>query len=155
MPQTSYTTNPVAALEGMREPNFGDVLLSRNLQDAAGVGFGRLIAQHATVANGAAALAASGDIVKALGFTVRTQLKTTRTPAYAQYDEVAMLRRGRIWLTVIDDTASMVVPYVVYSGANAGLIQTASAGATQIEGIKVLVGALAGNLALVEVNLPA
>lgn len=169
MPQTSFVKTPAAALYGQLADFAGNLdVLSAVVEGASGIDAGRAViigAQAGTAAAAgsaihsrtAKAVSGSGDIAILAGFTVRPFVVEPRNPLFSQYDQVGVVRRGRIWLTCIDDMTG-VAPgtgniYIQYSGANAGLPQAASTTAAQCAALKLLIGGGAGLIGLFEVNL--
>jgi hypothetical protein len=169
MPQTSFTKTPAAALYGQLADFAGNMdTLSAVVETVAGIDAGRAVLIGAQAGTAAAAgssihsrtvkaVSASGDIAVLAGFTIRPFVTEPRNPLFSQYDPVAVLRKGRIWLTCIDDMSG-VVPgttniYIQYSGANAGLPQAASTTAAQCANLALLIGGTAGALGLFEVAL--
>lgn len=152
--QTVYSQNPVLAQEGMLYAADFAKKTSRSLTDAAGIGAGRFVKSGAVIGNDCAAFTTTGDFALCLGVTIRNMSKMPTTPFYVQYDDVALLQFGDIWMTCVDDmrTAAGVV-HVVTSGANAGLPQLAATGADLAVGVQCLQGGNVGALGLFRVNL--
>lgn len=82
------------------------------------------------------------------------QLKATSEGEYKDKQAVNVLRKGRIWVRVnanitVDDPA-----YFVYTGADAGKFRNDNTDADRVPGGEFRSSANAGELAVIEINLP-
>lgn len=164
IPQTSYEYAPAAAVAGQLASTGFDVSTTSGIAETA-IGAGAFVASG--TANGQVKIpAASGDVTGKIRGVARYQVAKEPVgpiggpflPNFKIGDAVPVLRRGPIWVPVAEaDVADDAVPYVIFSGDNAGSIRgTANADAVQPSNgaVRVLKGASAGGLALVELNLP-
>lgn len=89
------------------------------------------------------------------GFTIYNASQAANAAeGYLEKQAVSVLRRGRIWLEAQGDVVSDGEIFVIDTGADAGKIRGDNTDATLIGSCVCLKGALAGALALVEINLP-
>lgn len=95
--QTTYLDNMAVAFNGMIANTEPNNLISRNVETAAGIGFGVPVIQG-TADQGCAVVAASTDEI--VGITVRDQSVDGDT--FAQYDSALLMREGVLWVTVTD-----------------------------------------------------
>jgi hypothetical protein len=93
--QTSYSETVDQAVAGQIGNMVSSVLVSRTVEDAAGVAFGLPVAQGSED-EGVIAYAGA-DFV---GITVRERSVDPSAPnKFAQYDNARVLRKGAIWVT--------------------------------------------------------
>lgn len=111
--QTSYSETMTAGLEGMiAESDGGENIISRTIEDAAGIGFGKI----AVVGEAGGVVAPTeGGIFE--GITVRTQAIADGASAHAQYDTVSLLRRGVIWVVAGEAVTAGAKAYWTADGA--------------------------------------
>lgn len=154
--QTSFSRFPDIAREGMLADGGPRIdKIGKILTDAAGIGPGRLVKAGTVYGKSCAALTATGDVEKALGFTM-LELNRVST-LFAQKDDLNIVRSGRIWLVCVDDMSAVQegsAVHVVYSGSDAGRPQLSGVGADIAPFLTVLEGNTAGLLGLFEISLP-
>lgn len=98
--QTTYSSTISAARAGMIANTEPNVLISRTVETAAGVGFGVPV-QKGTNDDGCVIMASGATEV--LGITVRQRNANPETPdKYAQYESARLMRKGVLWVTVTD-----------------------------------------------------
>ena len=94
--QTSYPEEIRAAVEGMVADAGLKTVISRNVETAAGVGFGRAVVQGADD-GGIIVPTATGGVFR--GITVRdATLPQSSADTYQQNDEAALMVTGVIWV---------------------------------------------------------
>lgn len=133
--QTSYTETMRPAVAGMianEEPN---VLISRTIESAGGVGFGKIVQQGASD-NGCVSDLDTTDMdeFRYLGITVRERSinpENTNGDQFAQRDSVRIMRKGVIWVAVAgavtagtDVTVTLATGVLGSAAPNAGTIVT-------------------------------
>lgn len=153
--QTSFSQNPSAAIEGMLDENIAHpVVLSRVLEDAAGIGAGRVVQNGTSIGTQCKALTATGQ--EPLGITVLDLAIEPATPRFTQKDDLGLLTNGIIWLTCVDDMRAVDSGpvYVCFSGANAGLPQASAVGGDLAPYLTCLQGGNTGAVGKFKVNLP-
>ncbi|WP_052248764.1 structural cement protein Gp24 [Leisingera sp. ANG-Vp] len=148
--QTNYSDNMAAALAGMIANSEPNVLISREVEAAAGLGFGVPVIQG-TSDNQCDAVSASTDSV--IGITVRDQSTTDDT--FAQNESALLMRKGVIWVTVTDaggvsagDEIWVKVADGTFSNTDEG-----SDGSIKLAGCRWETSAANGALAKIRVNL--
>lgn len=154
--QTSFSKFPDVAREGMRADGGLYDAISKVLTDAAGIGPGRLVKAGTEYGSSCAALTATGDVENGLGFTEFDFSKEPTTPHHELGDRIRIVRKGRIWLTCVDDMSAVAegsIVHVVYSGSDAGRPQLSGVGADLCEFLRLLKGGAASALGLFEINL--
>lgn len=106
--QSSYSENIRPALEGMIANTEPNKLISRNVETAAGIGFGKVVQQGADADGCISDLNTSAMTAQTfLGITVRERSVRPETPnLFAQYESARIMREGVIWVT----TAATVAP---------------------------------------------
>jgi len=149
--QTTYTASPVAGIPGMLYDMMPSVdILSSTWGNATGCDIGDfatyLAAETVELPDAAADVTANGR-----GFVIYQPHRVAAQ--IARYEQVSLLRRGRIWLFCVDLIAANAPIYVRRDGTNNGKLYAASTGASLLPGIKCLVGAAAGGTGLFEVDL--
>lgn len=98
--QTTYTENMRVAVAGMIANMEPVTLISRNVETAAGIGFGKVV-QQGTRDEGCIVDLTGFDADKYLGITVRERSVRPETPdLFAQYESARIMRKGVIWVTV-------------------------------------------------------
>lgn len=157
MPQTSYSAAPGAAnLPGMKRTDPNDLVGSGVVQTAAGVYAGRFVKRGTSPTDSIAVLAAAGDVVKICGVTLLELTRLPAAPTFARYDLASYLKKGLVYMTCVGAIAQDAIPFIIYSGANAGLPSVDAAGGTakQISGVRCIVGAADGAAGLFELDTP-
>lgn len=163
IPQITYDVFPKAALAGqLADTAIGTMTESRVAE--AELSAGRFVVSGTS--SGQVKLPASGAEVtnKLRGVALYRGVKEARGPIGGPYDpqfgpmdSVPVGRTCRVWVPVVAaDIADDAVPYIVFSGGDAGCIRGTSDAAAQAapSGVKVAIGAAVGGVALVELNLP-
>lgn len=98
--QTSYSENIRAAVEGMIANMESVNLISRNVETAAGIGFGVPVAQG-TEDNGCVVVDGTTDAV--VGITCRERsVRPITGDDFNQYDSARLMTKGVVWVTVTD-----------------------------------------------------
>lgn len=167
--QTSVNFNPDVAIEGMVSRTSPVRTRDRVCNVTAGVQNGRLVVQDTR--DGQCRLpAAPADIAKAIGIA---PYRATQMPAwppgtlsvhYPKGQTIGAISGGRVWVKVEADVAAFGSVFVRYT-VRGGLNQLGAFGPTAdtvaavdyaglLAGAVYLTSATAGNLALVELNLP-
>lgn len=148
--QTTYSDYMADAYHGMIADTAPNNLVSRTVEDAAGIGFGVPVTQG-TEDNECAAISASTDEI--LGITVRTPDQESET--IDQYDSALLLRSGVMWVTVTDaggvapgDPVWVLVADGTFSNADAG-----SSGSIRINDARWETTGANGALARIRVDL--
>jgi len=126
--QSSYNQNQRPAVEGMIANTEPKLLISRTIEDATGVGFGKVVQQGSADETCTADLATSAmDAFKFLGVTVRDRSVRPETPnKFAQRESVQIMRKGVIWVTVAGAVAAGTDVTVTLA---TGVLGSASVGA--------------------------
>ena len=157
--QTTYDNVPPIAMVGMlADSSPARECVTRNCEDTAGLQPGLLVREGSRQPF-CRAFAATGNIPFLAGCTQYDASAAPGAPHIPQYTPTAILRKGRIWVSpegVVTDNMDAV--YVVHSGANAGRIRadanTAAATLIPFGRVKVIIGAAADGLAMIEINIP-
>jgi len=98
--QTSYSERISAARVGQIANTEDCVLISRNVETAAGIAFGLPVMQGAAE-DGVVILA--GGATNIVGITVRERSVNPDFPSgFQQYESARLMRRGVLWVTVTD-----------------------------------------------------
>lgn len=156
IPQTTMTQFPAVALEGMVADMRSAVIVSKLATVAIPVGRGVV---KATAWDLCKLPALGTDITNLFqGVAILNSMREPGVPHYAINSAVSVLRRGAIWLLAEGDVTDEG-PVFIVNGSGAGTPgklrgDANTAAATQVTAAKVLKGATAGSLALVEFNLP-
>ena len=151
--QTTYLTEMAAAYNGMIANTEPNVLISREVETSAGIGFGVPVIQG-TADNQVDVVSASTDDV--VGITVRDQsVDPSSADTFAQYDTALLLRKGVMWVTVTDaggvaagDDVWVLVSNGTFSNADAG-----TSGSLKLTGSRWESSAANGALAKIRFNL--
>ncbi|UXY55381.1 structural cement protein Gp24 [Pseudomonas tohonis] len=94
--QTNYSENIRRAVPGMLVDMIPKTLLSRTIEDSAGVGFGIAVCQG-TQDKGVRKF--NGDFVgKFVGITVRERSLNAEADGFKQYDSVRVITKGAVWV---------------------------------------------------------
>ena len=158
MPQMSISADPQVAFEGqIAYPMLPRVVVTRFVQDPAGIGFGIACVRAAdqTVKRGTA----TGDITNTFeGFAVRQEVRETNGAGYSDKDPIPVLRRGYIWVAVEGAVTEEGPVYVrtAASGGNTTIgavrADADSANATLVPNAKFITSTTGAGLAIVEVK---
>lgn len=95
--QTNYLDKMAAAFAGMIADTGPNDLFSRNVETAAGIGFGVPV-QQGTSDDQCKVMAAGAT--SCMGISVRDQ--SAVGDKFAQYDSALLMRKGPLWVTVTD-----------------------------------------------------
>lgn len=98
--QTTYSENISAAYEGMIANTEPNILVSRTVENSAGVGFGKPVKKGSGDNGCTGVLTGATEII---GITVRDRSVRPANPnLFAQYESALLMRKGVIWVTVTD-----------------------------------------------------
>lgn len=127
--QTTHNERISAAREGMIANEEPSVLISRTVEDVAGIGYGKVVTQG-DLDNGCTAdLDETGNVMDAytfLGITVRERSVRPETPdVFAQYESARIMRKGVIWVST---AAAVNAGDDVYVTLSTGAFGTTSGG---------------------------
>ncbi|MCD9096188.1 structural cement protein Gp24 [Luteimonas fraxinea] len=115
--QTDYRDIQPAATLGAQATMIAATIVSRNVETAAGIGFGRAVAQGAT--DKGIVLAGTGA-TKIVGITLldRSATGSAATPdAFRQRESARVMTKGDIWVTAAVAVAAGDAVYVTGAGA--------------------------------------
>lgn len=140
--QTTYEDTIAKAFVGMIANMEPKRLISRNVETAAGIGFGLPVAQGAEDRD---CIATEGGVTKILGITVLDRSVTAEFPnGFAQYESARIMTSGCVWVTAsVDVVAGDPVHVTVATGA------FTKSGGVQIVGARWDTSATSGGLAVV------
>lgn len=149
--QGGYQETIDQAVEGMIANTEPKNIISRELETAAGVGFGRVVTRGGTDPDhGAQVPLVAAE--EALGITVRdVTLPQSSNDQYQQYDTIAILDRGVIWCTATGEAVA-AGDGVVFNDTTGELRTTAGAGWTALPGAIWESSAASGALAKVRLG---
>ncbi|MFG8133168.1 hypothetical protein ACEOP2_22390 [Pseudomonas aeruginosa] len=146
--QTTYSANIRAALPGMLVDESQKTLLSRTVENAAGIGFGVPAIQG--TADKAIRPAQAGDTAAGyVGITVRDRSVKAEANAYSQYESARIITEGPIWVTASVQVAKRDPVYFVpatgaWTNVASGNVQvpnasfdTSTTGANQIAQVRL------------------
>lgn len=144
--QTTYSANIRAAIAGARANMEPVDLISRTVQDVAGVGFGKIV-QQGTLDNGCTADLTGMTAQTFLGITMLDRGTRPETPdKFAQYESARIMRKGVIWVQVGEAVTPASIPTVTLATGVIG--DTAvGAGVVAIPGARFDTSASANGLA--------
>lgn len=123
--QDTYNRNISAGRAGFIANQEGKVLISRTVEDANPIVFGKVVKQGADDGGCTATLAGLND-QNFLGITAMDRgVRPTSPNGFAQYDSARIMRKGVIWVQVDGAVTPASVPTVtvatgVIGGAEAG-----------------------------------
>lgn len=146
--QSTYADNISAAKAGLRANMEPARLISRNVEDAAGIAFGLAVAQG-TDDNGCKAFAAGDTAI--LGITTRERSTDPATPdVFAENESALIMTKGCIWVTasVAVDAGDPV--YVI--PATGAFAKTSASSAVQIAGARWDTSTTGAGLAVVRLG---
>ncbi|QQM29302.1 hypothetical protein JET14_13295 [Martelella lutilitoris] len=151
--QTNYADNIDAGRVGAIVNTEPSTLISRTVEDAAGIAFGLPVAQGSEDNGITATLTGVTELV---GITVRERSVNPATPdKFAQYESARLMRKGVIWVTVTDaggvaagDAVWLNLANGTYSNADVG-----SGGGLRLAGSRWETSAANGALAQLRVDL--
>lgn len=151
--QTSYSENMRAGVVGMLAEMGEMVLISRNVEDAAGFAFGIPVVQGTADTDATAIGSGDTDVV---GITVRERSVNPVTgDGFNQYDSARLLRKGVMFVEVTDaggvaagDEVWVTLATGAFSNADVG-----TDGGLQLAGSRWETSAANGDIAKVRFNL--
>lgn len=143
--QTTYQENLDAARAGMIAGSDFDVETG-NVETAAGIGFGLAVAQGTLSDNG---IILGGTTTTFRGVSVRDIAAGAEQDENAQYQNIGVLVRGEIWVTVSSDVAANAA---VYFTAADGIFTDVSGGNVLVKGARFVTSALNGGLAKIKLS---
>jgi len=148
--QETYLDNMAAAYNGMVANTEPSVLVSKEVETTAGVGFGVPVIQGTADGQCDVVAASTNDVI---GITVRDQSTTSDT--FSVKDTALLIRKGVIWVTVTDaggvsagDDVWVLVSNGTFSNADAG-----TDGSIKLAGCRWETTGANGALAQIRVNL--
>ena len=125
--QNTYTTQSAARAGMIANMEEAINLISRTVETAAGIAFGKIV-QRGADDDGCKAIG-DGSATKYLGITVRTASRDANNPdLFAQYESARIATKGVVWVTA---GASVAAGDPVYY-TSAGVITNASSGNTLV-----------------------
>lgn len=141
--QTTYNaTMPVGSLGQVANTELTNVI-SRECEGSSGIGFGLAVIQG--TADHQAKVGSAGVF---LGITVKdVTLDSSRSDKYAQYDTMAIMTKGVIWVTAGEDVSAGDSVY----RTSTGTLNKTSASNTQIANARWETSASSGALALLRI----
>lgn len=148
--QSTYLDQMPAAFVGMIANTEPNNLISREVETAAGIGFGVPV-QQGTADNQCKVMAAGATAC--VGITVRDQSTTDDT--FAENDSALLMRSGVIWVTVTD-AGGVVAGDPVWVKLSDGTFSNADVGtdgSIQLAGCRWESSAANGELAKIRVDL--
>lgn len=161
MSQTTYTTEAVVAFPGMLGEGGKEYSISRALEDAAAIGAGRPAVAGTDPETQFALPSTGGETF--LGITTakhgREDLDTAGATSFSQDENVELIRRGRIWVTV-EEAVVAGDPVFFRHTVNGGLLpggwrnDTAAGEADQVTQAVFATSAAIDTVALIDINLP-
>lgn len=153
--RVDYFPNPGLAGQ-LADTGFHDITTA--LAEAPGFDIGLAIAQGAGGYGFGKIPGASGDIANVIGWSLYKPMQEPAFPRYQPTFAADILRKGRIWVLCQGATVDNGPAFVIYAGANAGMLRgdAGSGGnaALQVTRATVRNGAAAGGLAILDVNMP-
>lgn len=131
--QTSYATGPTKGYAGMVATGETSNRISRTVEDAAGIAFGKPV-YRGTGDRGCTATV--GTLATFLGFTIATSalglVAGADADEYQQYDSAAILTGGAIYVTVTGNVADGAAITMGTGGGAADALSSVAADATHI-----------------------
>lgn len=113
--QTTYTEQMRKAVPGQQADMTPASMISRNVENAAGVDFGKPVAQG--VADDGCILSTTG-VTKILGASVRERSLVAEGVKFAQYDSARIMVEGTLWVTAsVAVVAGDIVHVIVATAA--------------------------------------
>lgn len=151
--QTTYTSSPVAGIPGMLYDSGHIDVWSGAWASATLASPGDFACRVAADASTFELPDSAGDVTTAFGGFIIYQPYRIAGTQIQRYEEIGLLRKGRIWLTSIDAITADAPVYIRRDGTNNGKVYAGSTGASLIPGVKCIIGASAGAVGLFEVDL--
>lgn len=146
--QTTYLDNIAAAVAGQIANMVPATLISRTVEDEAGIGFGIAVAQG-TADYGCKAFG-SGDTA-ILGITVRDRsLDANDTDTFAEGDNARVMTKGCVWVTASVAVNAGDPVYVI--PATGAFAKTSASSARQIAGARWDTSTTGAGLAIVRLG---
>jgi len=147
--QTTYAENQPIALPGM-PANANYSADTKIVETVAGIGFGVAVSRGTDPAK--QAVIGSSAANKFIGVTIKdATLIGATADTYARYDNMGVMFKGDIWVTVCADvTAGQDVTF----NSTTGVLSSAAASGTQftIAGAVWMTSAVSGGLAILRLN---
>lgn len=145
--QSTYTANIRAAVAGARANMEPVDLISRTVETAAGIGFGKVVQQGA-LDNGCKSDLTGMTAQTFLGITMLDRGTRPETPdKFAQYESARIMRKGPIWVVVGEAVTPASIPTVTLATGVIG-DTAAGAGVVAIPGARFDTSAAADGLAI-------
>lgn len=158
---TAPLVNMVAGEDGLIADSVSPCQVETLVNASAPVYFGRLVSLDASAQGLAKVPAAAGDVTNSsAGVVVRRLTKVTdptlALPGYAAKDSVPVLRKGKIWVRVESGVTRGAAAFARHAVSNQGQFRHDADGgnATLVPSAYYRTSASAGQLAMVEINLP-
>lgn len=124
----TYASDPASAFEGMVSDTAPADIISRTVETAAGIGFGKVVAQGTLDRGVKADVSGVSATVAPVGITVRSQAtENLAVNKYPQYDGAAIMRKGVIW-ALVTDAGGVVAGDPVWLKKSDGTLSNADAG---------------------------
>lgn len=150
--QTAYTKELREAINGMIAWDFGTADITSANADAV-VPFGVAVIKGST--DGSVIVGRTTDLVK--GISVRSLINENAVEqgavSNAKFETVAILRAGYIWMTNKSAATAVAEDDDVFLNAVGELTDASEGGAVKLVGSRVEIGAAAGALALVRIQI--
>ena len=149
--QTSYSETMDAGRVGQIVNTEPHVLISRAVEDAAGIAFGLPVAQGSNDKGVTATLAGVTEIV---GITVRERSANPETPdKRAQYEDARLMRKGVLWVTAGVAVAAGDPVWINLSTGAFVKTDAGSGNGLKLAGCRWETSAASGVLAQIRINL--
>lgn len=153
MAQTSYTQFQAAGMAGMKADASEDQVDSGAAEGA--VGFGLAVVRGTDPAKQVKVPSADAGVFR--GVSLQTHLAQTAAGVaeYADKDCVGFMRKGRVWVPVVDAVAVDAAAYFLWDTADAGKFSDDSSGNRDAVPTGVFRTSTSGaGLAVLELNIP-
>lgn len=154
--QLTYDRDIAAAHEGMTEGTRSDIIESYAAEGV--VNFGVALVAGTDVDTQVKGPAAAGSLFRGISISTWALEQAGDDGFYADTSSVNVMRRGVVWVEVVDDVVTDDSAFFVTNGANAGLFTSTSTEDTDTDIVPTGIfrtSAAAGELAKLEINLPA
>lgn len=155
--QTTYTKRMRKGVNGLIAWDFGPAdITSANAEGQ--VGFGTAIskgtAAHSAKSGGATTGVLLGIAVRSLTaqYAINNSFPGPAVEQYGDKETVGILREGYIWITNTGTAAVVEGEGAFFVPATGALVHAAAAGAVQLIGSRIEIGAAAGDVALVRIQ---
>ena len=149
----NYAENMVAGVAGAIVNTEHKTLISRTVEDAAGIGFGKPVAQG-TNDKGCKAVEAGDTAVLAITVLDRTTAPSDSTPdTFAQYESARLMRDGVIWVVASGAVAAGDDVWVTLADGSFSNADVGADGGLSLPGCRWETSAADGGIAQLRVNL--